>query len=607
MHWLSDTGHVLWANKTEMRVLGYSPEEYIGQSIMKFCPDEEELVLEIFKSLGTGNTIKDVPVRFRTKDGRIQHLLIDSNVNYKPDGSFNHTRCFIRDDTGRKIKDARADVATKEAARSLQQLDQFICKAFHNIRTPCHIMTQLLEGLKEAVESTKEANPEETRELLQMCMRSSTGLMNVLDDAADASRFEQGLTITVQQEPVRLDHLAKSVVQALQHTQYTVKEGVEVKLDLSGEGPRAVLGDYKLLHRVLFHLVENSVKATTAGEVKLAIRSDGTECHFEVSDTGEGIQGGAEAVRAVFQRYWQSPPQEALAVKGTLEALNAATGVQAIREALDHTLSVSSGCEGLGLGLNVAFNLVQCMGGALEVVTGEGGSTFCFKLKLGAAPHEGEVPPAPLSAVQDSQQAMKVAAQLHAREMVWEQERDSHLNSEVNVNTTDGSDSAESEDSSRNSSTSTSVTNEALVGEGVFESDRAVHVLLVEDNTMCRRVVTKQLIKFGCTVDAAEDGQVAVDKIKLNNLSGFYDLVLMDLRMPVMDGFEATRHIRNELKSDVLVVALSGETGQVEGKDVQVLCKEIGFTGFMAKPCKPPMLKAALKDYLPEYLASKIK
>ena len=82
----------------------------------------QELVLEIFKSLGTGNTIKDVPVRFRTKDGRIQHLLIDSNVNYKPDGSFNHTRCFIRDDTGRKIKDARADVATKEAARSLQQV-----------------------------------------------------------------------------------------------------------------------------------------------------------------------------------------------------------------------------------------------------------------------------------------------------------------------------------------------------------------------------------------------------------------------------------------------------------------------------------------------------
>jgi PAS domain S-box-containing protein len=80
MHWLSSEGIILWANQTELDVLGYTAEEYIGQSVMKFCPDEEALVLEIFKQLGSGNTIRDVPVRFRTKDGRIVDLLIDSNV-----------------------------------------------------------------------------------------------------------------------------------------------------------------------------------------------------------------------------------------------------------------------------------------------------------------------------------------------------------------------------------------------------------------------------------------------------------------------------------------------------------------------------------------------
>ena len=50
----------MWANQTELDVLGYTAEEYIGQPIMKFCPDEEELVLEIFKTLGSGNIIKDV-------------------------------------------------------------------------------------------------------------------------------------------------------------------------------------------------------------------------------------------------------------------------------------------------------------------------------------------------------------------------------------------------------------------------------------------------------------------------------------------------------------------------------------------------------------------
>ncbi len=117
MHWLNGDGTILWANQTELNVLGYTPEEYIGQQIMNFCPDEKDLVLEIFKQLGGGKTIKDVPVRFRTKGGKIVHLLIDSNVAYKKDGSFGHTRCFIRDDTARKIKDARVQVLLDENER----------------------------------------------------------------------------------------------------------------------------------------------------------------------------------------------------------------------------------------------------------------------------------------------------------------------------------------------------------------------------------------------------------------------------------------------------------------------------------------------------------
>ena len=117
MHWLNGEGIVLWANQTELNVLGYTAEEYIGQPIMNFCPDEKELVLEIFKQLGSGNSIADVPVRFRTKDGRMVHLLIDSNVAYNKNGSFGHTRCFIRDDTARKIRDARTKLLLEETER----------------------------------------------------------------------------------------------------------------------------------------------------------------------------------------------------------------------------------------------------------------------------------------------------------------------------------------------------------------------------------------------------------------------------------------------------------------------------------------------------------
>jgi PAS domain S-box-containing protein len=104
-----------------MELLGYTPEEYIGQPIMKFCPDDEEVVLKIFHELATGKSIQDVPVRFRSKSGRIKHLLIDSNVNWNVDGSFKHTRCFIRDDTRRQIREARHKLAEEKALQAAHQ------------------------------------------------------------------------------------------------------------------------------------------------------------------------------------------------------------------------------------------------------------------------------------------------------------------------------------------------------------------------------------------------------------------------------------------------------------------------------------------------------
>ncbi|KAJ1496358.1 hypothetical protein T484DRAFT_1759570 [Baffinella frigidus] len=122
------TGHVLWCNQTELNVLGYTKEEYFGKPIMDFCPDEQDLVLEIFKTLGSGNTIKDVPVRFRTKDGQIRDLLIDSNVNWNADGSFRHTRCCIRDDTNRKVIEERLRVTAQKEAQLAQVKAAFMRK-----------------------------------------------------------------------------------------------------------------------------------------------------------------------------------------------------------------------------------------------------------------------------------------------------------------------------------------------------------------------------------------------------------------------------------------------------------------------------------------------
>ena len=81
LYCLSAEGIILWANKTEMYVLGYTKEEYIRQPIIKLFPNEEELVLEICNTLGSGYAIKDVSVIFRTKSGELVLSIMDRNIH----------------------------------------------------------------------------------------------------------------------------------------------------------------------------------------------------------------------------------------------------------------------------------------------------------------------------------------------------------------------------------------------------------------------------------------------------------------------------------------------------------------------------------------------
>ena len=139
LHWLNGSGIIVWANKKELDTLGYTAEEYIGHNIMEFCPDENLRVLETFRLLGKDANIKNVPFKFRTKQGDVRFFIIDSNVSYHKDGSFKHTRCFIRDDTDRRIKEALAALEIKKSLEAQQNKDTFVRRVFHELRTPLQV------------------------------------------------------------------------------------------------------------------------------------------------------------------------------------------------------------------------------------------------------------------------------------------------------------------------------------------------------------------------------------------------------------------------------------------------------------------------------------
>ncbi len=100
MHWVGADGIILWANRTEMQLLGYSREEYIGHHIAEFHADEP-VIQDILRRLTQDATLDNYEARLRCKDGSIRDVLINSNV-LRENGKFVHTRCFTRDNTERK-------------------------------------------------------------------------------------------------------------------------------------------------------------------------------------------------------------------------------------------------------------------------------------------------------------------------------------------------------------------------------------------------------------------------------------------------------------------------------------------------------------------------
>jgi len=115
-------------------------------------------------------------------------------------------------------------------------------------------------------------------------------------------------------------------------------------------------------------------------------------------------------------------------------------------------------------------------------------------------------------------------------------------------------------------------------------------VLVAEDNAINQMVVKHTLIKLGATADITGDGAEAIEKFKHAD----YDLVLMDIQMPLMDGYETTAYIRNQLKSNVPIIAMTAFA--LNGEDEK--CFESGMNGYVSKPFTVDSLGAAIEKVL---------
>ena len=408
----------------------------------------------------------------------------------------------IEKETNQKLNKLRvaAEDALKVAESASKAKSTFLSNMSHDIRTP---MNAIIGFATLALDDIRDGKKVE--DYLSKILSSSKHLLGLINDILDMSRIESGKVVLEEQET--------DLVTTLQELQ-SIMEGqakerkLKLHVDYSNLRDRHVYCDKTRLNQVMFNLLANAVKFTSEGG-SIWLTMSQLEPTYEVED------------RAIYE----------IRVKDTGIGIDKAF-IKHIFEPFERErTSTVSKIQGTGLGMAITKNIVDMMGGTIEVESQKGvGTEFIIRLELrlqaeaGAANEEG--------------------AKQHSH------------------------------------------------AEGVAEF-AGKRLLLAEDNELNREIACMLLSKYGFVIDTAENGQEAVDLVAAS-APGYYDLVLMDIQMPVMDGHEATRKIRsleNKVLAKVPVVAMTANAFDEDRK----AAKECGMNGFISKPINMQEVVQALR------------
>lgn len=502
------SGYVKKVNQATLEMFEYESSEIVGQLLSQIpCFDMDELIqynVELSEEYGTEfvPSFETFVMRTRStgKPERREWTLISKSGKRIPiwlgvtsvknmQGEIIGYLGVAEDYTEHKKAQNELIQAKDQALMAVKAKDSFLANMSHEIRTP-------LNGIIGFTELLQQRNlPSPEREFVENIQTAGDHLLLLINDILDLSKIDSG-KIEMEIQPFSLKESLKHVYNILKVK--SQKKAIEFSLFLDADLPDAVIGDKGRLNQVLINLAGNAIKFTEEGEVTISVKKvQETESkislRFSVKDTGIGISD--EKIQTIFDRFIQA------------EA------------------STTRKFGGSGLGLNIAKQLVELLGGKIELKSKLGrGSEFYFILEFDMAKQ-----------VIESQQKKK--------------------NSNLSI-------------------------------------DHPVAILMCEDNEMNQRLAKTVITNFGFQLDIANNGKEGIELLKQKS----YDLILMDLQMPEMDGYQATKYIRNEMKSDIPIIAMTAHSLVGE----QQKCYDIGMNGYVSKPYKQQELLQKIQEFIRE-------
>ena len=341
-----DEGRLVDVNEVYLSETGYSREELIGNTVMKLNLYKDLDVRDrLVRKIVSEGSFKNEEVEFVIRGGAVKTALVSAKVMVF--GDVRYLLFVSHDISDRKLMETELRKAKEIAVENDKLKSSFLANMSHEIRTPLNAIIGFSDLLKE-----DDISKQDQLRFINIIQNKGDELLMLMNDIIDISKIEAG-AIEINIEPI----LAKSILDNLNDSYNwniveKFNEKIEFIIDSENAEDLIVAVDEFRLIQVLNNLINNALKFTVEGEVRLSVKQDETKVYFEIKDTGIGIP--EDKLEFIFDRFRQVDVRQDTLVGGT------------------------------GLGLNISSNLINLMHGSIEVSSELGkGSVFRVILPRG--------------------------------------------------------------------------------------------------------------------------------------------------------------------------------------------------------------------------------
>ncbi len=622
-------GRFTFANRLFCETLGHTAEQVVGHTDFDFYPADlaQKYRNDDCRVLASGDVLQRVE-KNQTPDGQPTYVQVWKTPVYDYAGRISGTQAIFWDITALKRAQAELETAKEAAEEASLAKSAFLANMSHEVRTPLNGIIGMTELMFDSAKTL------EHRDCLRLVRESAESLLIVINDVLDFSKGEAGkleLDIAEFDLRERLTDLLKPLAIRAD------MKGLELACHVSPEVPTTVGGDFSRLRQVIVNLVVNAIKFTDAGEVVVEVRSevdyrDEADCllHFTVSDTGIGIP--LDKQEAVFGAFVQADTSTTRKYGGTGLGLAIASRLV---ELMDGRIWIDSE-PGQGSRFHFTARLCRCsspplqqtsiqLGNAPVLIVDDNATTRDILVEMLAGWNLSATAVASAEAAMDAIELAISSGTSHALLIVdarmpgtdgfalVERLRQTGVYTGGVIMLTPNAQTGANARCLRDGiaahvakpvrpselleaiqavvAGSFPLTEPMIAEDDIHSTTQPLRILLAEDSPVNQVVAVGMLKRRGHHVTVVNNGIEAVAAIE----QAMFDVVLMDVQMPGMDGYESTAAIRQLEVATGRHVPIIAMTAHALPGD-RDHCLSAGMDGYVSKPVRACALFEAIES-----------